>query len=171
MDEPSVRDTVSIPKRRRLRFGMRGLLGAVLVLGLVFGWLAHMQRQAMERESLVAELASDRVIVNRREPTLLCLVLSKLLGERTILPDTPARFSKWLGPGWFSRPVGFNAGRRLRDEDVPRLVERLRRLGDVYEVQVRGGSLDGLRLFSINNVPSYSQPEPEPYTCTFRAYP
>ena len=29
----------------------------------------------------------------------------------------------------------FNAGRHLRDEEVPRVVERLLRLGDVYEVQ------------------------------------
>jgi hypothetical protein len=170
MDEPSVRATVSIPKRRRLRFGMRRLLGAVLLLGLVFGWLAGMQRQAVEREALVAELARDRVIVNSREPALLGLFLSKLLRERTILPDTPARFSKWLSPGWFSRPVGFNAGRRLRNEDVPRLVERLRRLGDVHEVQFRGGSLNGLRLFYINKVP-YSQLGPERDTCTFKAYP
>src|SRR3954466_10382435 len=99
MDEPSVRATVSIPKRRRLRFGMRGLLGAVLLLGLVFGWLARMQRQAVGREAVVAELARDRVIVNRRDPTLLCLVLTKLRGSRNILPETPAKFEKWLSPG------------------------------------------------------------------------
>lgn len=140
------------------------------MLGLVFGWLARMQRQAVEREVLVAELARDHVVVNSRKPSLPCLVLSKLLGERTILPDTPARFSGWLSPGWFSRPVGFNAGRRFRDEDVPRLVERLQRLGEVHEVQFRGGSLNGLRLFYIDKVP-FSQLGPERGTCTFKAYP
>jgi hypothetical protein len=169
MNEPTLQTAASNPKRRRFRFGMRGLIGAVLLLGLFFGWLARMQRQAVEREAVVAELARDRVIVNRREPTLLCLVLSKLLRERTILPDTPARFSRWVNPGWFSRPVGFNAGRRLRDEEVPRVVERLQRLGDVHEVQFRGSSLNGLRLFYIDKVPYY-QLGPERDTCTFKTY-
>jgi hypothetical protein len=169
MDEPSVRATVSIPKRRRLRFGMRGLLGAVLLLGLVLGWLARMQRQAVEREAVVAELARDRVGVNSREPTLLCLVLTKLRGSRNILPETPAKFERWLSPGWFSRPVGFNAG-RLRAEDIPRVVERLQRLGDVHEVEFHGGSLNGLRLFYIDKVP-YGHLGPERATCTFKAYP
>ena len=98
------------------------------------------------------------------------LVLSKLLRDRTILPDTPARFSKWLSPGWFSRPVGFNAGRRLRDEEIPRVVARLQRLGDVYEVQFRGGSLHGLRLFYIGTIPYYSLGT-ERDTFTIKAYP
>jgi len=128
-----------------------------------------MQRQAVEREALVAELARDQVLVNSREPALLGLVLSKLLRERTVLPDTPARFSKWLSPGWFSRPVGFNAG-RLRDEEVPHVVERLQRLGDVHEVEFHGGSLNGLRLFYIGKVPR-GQLGPQGDTCTFRTYP
>jgi hypothetical protein len=170
MNEPTVQATASNPKRRRLRFGMRGLLGIVLFLGLVFGWIARMQRQAVEREAVVAELARDHIRVNSREPNLLCLVLSKLLREPTILPDTPARLSKWLSPGGFSRPVGFNAGRRLRDEEVPRVVERLQRLGDVHEVQFRGDSLNGLRLFYIDKVP-YGRLGAERDTCTFKVYP
>jgi hypothetical protein len=149
---------------------MRGLLGLILFLGLIFGWLARVQRQAVEREAVVDDLARERVRVNSREPTLLCLVLAKLLRERTILPDTPARFNQWLSPGWFSRPVGFNAGRRLRDEEIPRVVEKLQRLGDVREVQFRGGSLNGLRLFYIGKVPYYEL-GPERDTCTFKAYP
>src|SRR5258706_15746372 len=95
MNEPTVQADLSSPKRRRLRFGMRGLIGAVLLLGLVFGWLARMQRQAVEREAVVAELARDRVGVITREPTLLCLVLTKLRGSLNNLPETPAKFEKW----------------------------------------------------------------------------
>ena len=169
MNKPTVPAAVSNSKQRRLRFGMRGLIGVVLLSGLVFGWLARMQREAVEREAVVAELARDRIGVNSREPTLLCLVLTKLRGSRNILPETPARFERWLSPGWFSRPVGFNAG-RLRDEDVPRVVERLQRLGDVHEVEFHGGSLNGLRLFYIGKIP-YGRLGPESDTCTFKAYP
>jgi hypothetical protein len=149
---------------------MRALLGIVLFLGLVFGWLARMRRQAMEREAVVADLARDRVIVNSWEPTLLCLVVTKLRGSRNILPETPAKLEKWISPGWLSRPVGFNAGRQLPDEAVPRVVERLRRLGDVHEVRFRGSSLNGLRLFYIDKIP-YGRLGPERDTCTFKAYP
>ncbi len=169
MNDATIQAIVSNPKRRRFRFGMRSLLGIVLFLGLVFGWLARVQRQVVEQEAVVAELARDRVVVNSREPTPLCLVLTKLRGSRNILPETPAKFEKWLSPGWFSRPLGFNAG-KLRDEDVPRVVERLQRLGDVREVEFHGGSLYGLRLFYIGKVP-FGRLGPERDTCTFKAYP
>jgi hypothetical protein len=148
---------------------MRSLVGVVLLFGLFFGWIARMHRQAVEREAVVAELARDRILVNSREPTLPCLVLAKLLHERTILPDTAARFSKWLSPGWFSRPRGFNAGRRFRDDEIPRLVAVMQRLGDVHEVRFQGGSLNGLRLFYIGKVP-YGELGPERGTCTFKAH-
>jgi hypothetical protein len=80
--------------------------------------------------------------------TWLCLALN--------LPVDPGRSRKWLkwfSPGWLSRPIGFNGGARLRDDDVRRVVERLQRLGDVHEVQIQGGSLNGLRLFYIGKVP------------------
>jgi hypothetical protein len=148
---------------------MRGLIGAVLLLGFVFGGLARMRREAEEREAVVAELARDRVGVVAREPTLLCLALTKLRGSRNILPETPEAFKQWLSPGWFSRPVGFNAS-RLPEDGVPRAVERLRRLGAVHEVRFHGGSADGVRLFYIDKV-RYSQLGPERETCTFKAYP
>jgi hypothetical protein len=146
---------------------MRGLIGAVLLLGLLFGWIARMQRQARERESLVAELAHDGIHVNSTDPTLLCLILMKVLATNS--RDVEARCGKWIGPGWFYCLKGFNAG-HLKDERVPRVVERLHRLGDVHEVQFRGGSLDGLRLFYIGKIPYY-QLGPERDTCMFKAYP
>ncbi len=169
MNEPTVPAVVSNSRQRRLRFGMRGLIAVVLLFGLVFGLLARMQREAVAREAVVSELARDRVIVNSREPSLLCLILTKLRGSRNILPETPAKFEQWLNPGWFSRPVGFNAG-TLREQDVPRIVERLRHLGDVHEVEFHGGSLNGLRLFYIGKIP-YGSLGPERDTCTFKAYP
>jgi hypothetical protein len=151
--------------KRRFRFGMRGLIGGVLLLGLVFGWLARAQRAAVEQEAAVAELAQERVGLIGREPTLLCLVLAKLTGAPTILPDTPALFSKWISPGWFSRPVGFN-GFRVHQGNAPRVTALLRRLGDVHEVQFQRG----LKLFYINKV-RYRDLGPERATCTFKVYP
>ncbi len=170
MNDPTVQAIVSNSKQRRFQLGMRRLIGSVLVLGLLFGWLARMRREALEREAVVAELARDHIIVNSRAPTLLCLVLTKLRGSRNVLPETPAKFEKWLSPGWFSRPTGFNAGRQLWDDDVPRVVDRLQRLGQVHEVQFPGGSLNGLRLFFIDEVP-YGRLGPERDTCTIKSYP
>lgn len=166
MDDPTSQAAASNPKRRRIRFGMRGLIGAVLSVGLVFGGLVRMQRQAVEREAVVADLARAGVGVNSREPTLLCLVVTKLRGSRNILPETPALFEKWISPGWFSRPVGFNAS-RLPEGGVPRVVERLQRLGTVYEVRFHGGSADGVKLFYIDRIP-YGNLGPERDTCTFK---
>src|SRR4051812_37006295 len=81
MNEPTVQAAASNPRRRRLQFKMRELMRAVLSPGLVSGCLALTQRQAVAREAGVAELARGGG-VNSREPTLLCLALSKLLGER-----------------------------------------------------------------------------------------
>jgi hypothetical protein len=169
MNEPTVQATAAKTKRRRLRFGMRSLIGIVLLLGLAFGWLARVQRQIAEQDALVAELARDRVIVNSQVPNWLCLALNSPLD-----PGRSSEWSRkwlsWLSPNWFSRPDGFNAGRHLRDEEVPRVVQRLQRLGDVYEVQYHGGSLDGLRLFWIGRF-DHRELGPERDTCTFKAYP
>lgn len=169
MSEPTAQSAVSNTKRRRLRFGMRGLIGVVLLLGLIFGWLARMRREAVEQEAVVAELTRDRVGVISREPTLLCLVLTKLRGSRNILPETPAAFAKWLSPGWFSHPISFNAS-RLAEDGVPRVVERLQRLGTVHEVRFHGGSADGVKLFFIGEV-RYGELGSERETCTFKVYP
>jgi hypothetical protein len=161
MSEPSSRAAATEPKRRRPRFGMRGLIGAVLVLGLLFGWAARMQRQAREREVLVAELARERIYVNTADPTYLCLVAMKVLS--TDSEAAKVRCSRWIGPGWFSLPGGFNAG-RLPEDRVPSVVERVGRLGAVWEVEYTRPPLTGLRLFYVDRVP-YGQLGPEGETC------
>jgi hypothetical protein len=82
--------------------------------------------------------------------------------------ETEARCARWLGPGWFSRPKGFNAG-RLKDERVASVVERLRRLGTVWEVTFTSPSLAGLKLFDIDRVP-YNDLGPEGSTCTIKQH-
>jgi hypothetical protein len=169
VSEPVPLSAASGPKRRRLRFGLRGLIGAVLVLGLVFGWVARMRREAGEREALVAELDRERIRVNHSEPTLLCLALMKVLSMSSV--DTRIRCSRWLGPGWFYHPKGFNAG-HLHDEQVPHVVERLRRLGVVWEITyTRPPSLSGLKLFYIEYKVPYFSLGPERDTCRFERHP
>jgi hypothetical protein len=170
MNEPTVQAAVSDSRRRRLRFGMRSLLGIVLFLGLVFGWLTRMQRQAIEREAIVTDLVNDWVRVESREPTLCWRAISMLLRERTVLIGTQIRLGKWLGLGWVSYPVSFSADNSLKDEAIPGVIKRLQLLGDVYEVQFHGGWQNGTRFFYLGTIP-YGRLGPERETCTFRAYP
>jgi hypothetical protein len=139
----------------------------VLVVGLLLGGIARMQRQARERERLVAELAREHVYVDHAEPTLLCLVLMKVLSTHS--RDAESRCSEWIGPGWFSYPKGFNAG-RLKEDQVPLVVGRLKQLGTVWEVTYTDPSLKGLKSFYIDRVP-YGQLGPEGSTCTFKRHP
>jgi len=140
-------------------------LAAVLVFGVALGYLVRLKQRAADWDALVAELARDRVVVNSHEPTLLCLVLMKVFSTSSV--NTASRCSKWLGRGWFLRPVGFNAG-RLQEDQVPHIVERLQRLGTVHEVHFWRGSLKGLRLFYIQKIGSIG---PERQNCTFKEHP
>jgi hypothetical protein len=170
MNEPAVQATVSASKRRRLRFGMRSLLGIVLFLGMVFGWLTRMQRQAIEREAIVTDLANDWVHVESRKPTLCWRAISMLLRGRTVRIGTQIRLGMWLGLGWLSYPVSFSADNSLRDEAIPGVIKRLQLLGDVHEVQFHGGWQNGTRIFYLGTI-HYDQLGPERETCTFKAYP
>src|SRR5262245_1047615 len=113
-------------KPRRLRFGLRGLLVAVLVFGLAFGWIAREARKARARETLFAELGRMKVHSNGTQPTFLCLFAMKVLC--TDSRDAEKRLGKWLGPGWFGHPRGFNAGRLPADRVMP-VVAKLRPFG------------------------------------------
>ena len=126
MNELTLQTEVARPKRRRLRFGMRGLIAAVLVLGLVFGGIARMERQVRAREALVAELARDGIVVVDHQPTYLCLIMMKVLSTHS--RDVEARCGQWIGPGWFYYPRSFNAG-HLKDEKVARVVELIETTG------------------------------------------
>ena len=53
---------------------------------------------------------------------------------------------------------------------MPRVVERLQQLGQVHEARFQGGSLNGLRLFFIDEVPR-GRLGPDGETCTIKSYP
>lgn len=147
--------------RTRFRIGIRGMLALILMFALLFGWFHRSSRIVSERDALVSALQSERVIVNHNEPSYLNLFLMKIQG--TDSRSIERRYKNWISPGWFSKPVGFNAG-RLPDDKVKPLVERLQSLGPVNEVLFRGGTLDGLRLFYIGEVP-YQNLGPERGGC------
>jgi hypothetical protein len=136
MNDPTTEATVPAPARRRFRFGLRGLMASVLVLGIAFGWLAREVRRAEERSALVSELARSRVVSFLDEPTGFALVVRKFA------PRSEAWLRERLGPGWFARPTVFVA-RGLDDEGVPGVVDRLARLGTVREVFLQRPNLTG----------------------------
>src|SRR5262249_837011 len=79
------------------------------------------------------------------------------------------KLSRWLGPGWFSHPVGFNAG-RISDDKAKPIVEKLRPLGTVHEVVYKTPSLAGLRLFYVDRIPYRRLGVPKS-ECTYKTYP
>jgi hypothetical protein len=167
MGEPIPKTVAAKPKRGRLRFGLRGMIGAVLVLGLILGGIARKQRQITEREFLIADVSRDHIVVNWTEPTYLCLFLMKVLS--TSPRGVEASCSKWLGPGWFSNPKGFNAG-HLKDDQTHSVVKRLSRLGTVWEITYTQPTLTGLKLFFIDKVP-YHALGPQAATCEIKRCP
>ena len=150
----------------RFRVGIRGLLFYTLVFALFLGWFHAKNQFLNERELLLSQLRSEQVIVNHGAPSSLALFLMKVHG--TDSRSIEQKYGKWLSPGWFSSAKGFNAG-RLPEEKVPPLVEKLERLGPVNEVLYQGGTLDGLRLFYIGEIP-YQQLGPERSRCLIREH-
>ena len=143
--------TIDEPKTRvRFRFGIRGLSFFILLLALVLGWFHAVNQRLNEREVLLSQLLSERIFVNNSDPSYLTLFLMKV--QSTDSSSIEQKYAKWISPGWFSSPRGFNAG-RLPEGKVKPLVERLQLIGPVNEVLFQGGTLDGLRLFYIGEVP------------------
>jgi hypothetical protein len=134
MSEPTPNTADATPRRQRFRFGLRGLLVAVSLLGLALGLVAREHHRAEERTALVAELARAGVRPLLEEPTGVALLVRKFL------PRREAWVRDRIGKGWFSRPTVF-ACSRLGDEHVPYAIERLRRLGTVREIHFRGRRL------------------------------
>ena len=153
--------------RRRLRFGLRGLIGVVLFAGLALGLIAREGRRVRTQSAVVSEMTRMKIVEGGHKPTILCLIAMKWYSTSNRAIET--RFSKWLDPGWFGRVMWFNAG-RLKDEQLPAVVEKLGRLGAVKEVYFNDPSLKGLRLFYIGEVP-YGQLGVPKESCTFRDYP
>ena len=152
---------------RQIRFGLRGLIGLILALGLIFGLIAREARRVRTQSVAIADLASMGIGDAGHRPTLPCLILMKFYSTNNRAIE--ARFSRWVDPGWFYRVEWFNAG-RLEEERVPDAVKRLVRLGAVKEVRFNEPPLRGLRLFYIDPNGSYNLGVSEA-SCTFRDHP
>ena len=136
MSEQNPKTSGSSPAKRRFRFGLRSLIAAVALLGVAFGSIAREHRRAEQRVALVSELVPLGVRPLLEEPTGLGLFVRKVLPNRACETWIGER----IGAGWFSRPTVFVCV-SLGDEQVPFVVERLRRLGTVREVQLQGEQL------------------------------
>ena len=162
----AVKEILEPKPRVRFLFGIRRLMFFVLLAGLFLGWLHQKNQFFAQRDVLLSQLQTEKVYVNHQDPSYLTLFLMKVHGVGS--NSIEEAYSKWISPGWFSSPRGFNAG-HLPEDKVGPLVERLRSLGQVKEVLYRGGSLDGLRLFYIGEVP-VGNLGPEGANCLIREH-
>jgi hypothetical protein len=163
MDQPTTR-TLETKPRRRLRFGLRGLIGSILLIGLALGLIAREDRRVRTQSAVIADLSRMGVHAGGHRPTLPCFIAMKLYSTNNRAIEN--RFSRWVDPGWFYRVEWFNAG-RLEEERMPAVVERLVRLGAVKEVYFNEPPHKGLRLFYIDPTGSYRLSVPEE-SCAFR---
>src|SRR5689334_20418289 len=144
----------SAPEKWQYPIGLRFLMVMVLFAALILAWIARESRRAELRAALVAELARVGVAPLLEEPTGFGQLVRKFL------PTYERRLGERIGRGWFDRPTVFVC-RGLEDQQVPFVVERLRRLGTVREVHTQSTRLtsrgvSGLRsgLPGVNIVPS-----------------
>jgi hypothetical protein len=144
--------TISAAKKpkRRFRVGIRGLLVIVLVVGSGLGWFARQDRLARLQTARLVELRSMGVVVNEPYPTTFCWIAMRFFGDSRRTED---KLSRWLDPGWFTRPRGFNAG-SLPEDKVGPVVERIGQFGgEVKEVRFKGWGTPELCLFYLDQVP------------------
>ncbi len=147
---------------RKVRFGLRGLIVAVLAVGVTLGCLARWHRQAGDRAAIVAELQKLGVRPLLEEPTGLGFWIKKRI------PGREPWIRDHLGPGWLAVPTVFVCS-GLDDGRAPIAMEGLRRLGTVREIHFEGAGLtsegvDRLRagLPGVGVVPR-SNPSEQPY--------
>jgi hypothetical protein len=141
------------------------MIGVVLLLGVVFGMIAREDRRVRTQAALIGELAQMGVYGDGR-PTLLCFIAMKL--HSTDSRSIEAKYAGWLDRGWFYRADHFNAGTRLKEEQVPVVVRLIGRFGPVKEVHYNEPpSLKGLRLFYVGEIPYHRLGVPKE-SCTFR---
>jgi hypothetical protein len=166
MRQSTTHPVASKPKGR-FRFGLRGLIGAVLFVGLALGLIAREDRRVRNQSAVIAEMQRMGIVDGGHEPTILALIAMKWFSTDSRSIET--RFSRWIDTGWLYRVGWFNAG-RLKEGEVPAVVERLRRLGAVREVHFHKPSLKGLRLFYIDRI-SFDRLGGSRSSYTFRDYP
>jgi hypothetical protein len=120
---------------RRWRFHLRTVLVAVLVAGLGLGWLArHLQRER-EQVALVAELNQVGIYAWQYEPNSVGWALGAL----------PVSAQRWLMPRYLRWTFCYSPSRisafSISDNDVPNLIDRMRRLPYLKSVSFAHGQV------------------------------
>ncbi len=120
---------------RRLRFRLRTLLVAVLVAGLGLGWLARHLRGEREQVALIAELNRAGIYAWQYEPNS--------VGWMTRALPIPAQ--QWLRHHWLRWTFCYSPSRisafSITNNQVPYLIERMRRLPYLRSVSFRHGQI------------------------------
>jgi hypothetical protein len=120
---------------RRWRYRLRTLLVAVIVIGLGFGWLDRHLRRERDQVALVAELNQAGIYAFQYEPNTVGRVLRVL----------PMSAQQWLVPRrlrwtFCYSPSGISAF-TIRDDTVPYLIDRMRRLPYLRSVSLQHGQI------------------------------
>jgi hypothetical protein len=119
-----------MPVRRRFQFGLRALMIFITFLAIVTAWLSYLNRQAVNRTKLTAELVNSGILVDLEEPNWLGQITKKFA------PQREQWLREQLGSGWLGYPSVFCTW-DLKQDHVPQAVDRLRRLGTVREFHFR----------------------------------
>jgi hypothetical protein len=118
------------PQRRPYQFGLRALLILVTLTALITAWVGHLHRRALVRTQTTLDLAANGILVDLEEPNWLGQLTKKFApGRETWLRDR-------LGSGWLGYPTVFCCW-ELKEEQLPEVADRMRRLGTVREFHFR----------------------------------
>jgi hypothetical protein len=156
-------ETVSTaPKRRRrLRFGLRGLIVLVTLAAIVFAPLGMIARRKQRENHAIEALTSIGATVTRqRSKSHVESVLRFLNGDAWSVDFRPVD-ELITGLTWFGLPSDSyfpNAGEsEIADEHVHRVVSGIHQLGDVQRLSINSSQLTDIGLLELRSLPHLNE--------------
>lgn len=144
MNDPSV--TSAKPRRRWLRFGMRGLLGLVLVVALLLGWLTRPLFQARYEQATARQIEEAGGTVRWEDPLLLNPFL--------IPSPEPTTYQHAMG-SFFGKEVLARIQRvYLPTAEHESILRRLPELEQLHYLSLEGGTISDASIDAVARLQS-----------------